>query len=269
MKLGFLQMRSKFGETKTNVKKASSLLSKVSDATIILPELFNTGYLFKNRAELMGLAENITKGYTVSEMKKVAKKKRLNLVFGMAQKSGSKVFNSAVYISQKGKVEVYQKVHLFDREKLFFNPGTALKTVSTGEGVLGLMVCFDWAFPEVSRILTLKGAQILAHPANLILPWGQQGMTIRSIENGVFSVTANRVGIEKRGTMSLTFTGGSQIVSPRGEVLVSAGDRSESLKVIDIEVEQADDKNITSANHLIEDRFPALYAPIAKKGKRR
>ena len=56
MKLGFLQMRSKFGEIKKNVKKASNLLSKVSDATIVMPELFNTGYLFKNKGELMSLA---------------------------------------------------------------------------------------------------------------------------------------------------------------------------------------------------------------------
>ena len=59
MKLGFLQMRSRFGEVKANVKKASVLLSKVSDATIVLPELFNTGYLFKNKAELEKLREQI------------------------------------------------------------------------------------------------------------------------------------------------------------------------------------------------------------------
>ena len=183
----------------------------------------------------------------------------------MAQKSGRQVFNSAVYVSPKGKTEVYQKVHLFDREKLFFMPGKSLKNVSTGEANLGMMVCFDWIMPEVSRALMLKGAQILVHPANLVLPWGQSAMRIRSIENGVFSVTANRIGTEKRGTMSLTFTGGSQIVSPKGEVLVSAGDRSESLKVKEIELEEADSKNVTPANNIIEDRVPALYASLARK----
>lgn len=269
MKIGFLQIRSKFGEVKSNVRKAVNLLNKVSDATIVLPELFNTGYLFKNEAELKGMAEKVPGGHTTSEMKKVARKKNLNLVFGMAQKSGGKVYNSAVYISSKGKVEVYQKVHLFDREKLFFSPGKSLKVVSTGEAKLGMMVCFDWIFPEVSRTLTLKGAHVLVHPANLILPWGQEGMKIRSLENGVFSVTANRVGVEKRGTMSLTFTGGSQIVSPRGEILVSAGDRSESLKVTEIDLEDAINKNITSGNDLIGDRFPALYAQISKKTTRK
>ncbi|MBN2071055.1 MAG: hypothetical protein JW814_06310 [Candidatus Krumholzibacteriota bacterium] len=267
MKLGFLQMRCKFGEVKFNVKKASTLLSKVSDATIVLPELFNTGYLFKNKAELGKLAEKVKGGYTTTELKKVAKKKNLHLVFGMAEKSGRNLFNSAVYISPKGKMETYRKVHLFDRENLFFDSGSSFKTVNTDEAKLGMMICFDWIYPEVSRVLALKGAQILVHPANLVLPWGQEGMKIRSIENGVFSVTANRIGTEKRGTMSLTFTGGSQILGPRGEVLVSAGDRSESLKVKDIEVIEADDKNITSGNHLFRDRKPALYAPIIKSAR--
>ncbi len=269
MKLGFLQMRSRFGEVKANVKKASALLSKVSDATIVLPELFNTGYLFKNKAELEKLAEKVKGGYTVTEMKKIAKRKNLHLVFGMAEKSGRKVYNTAVYVSPKGKVDSYKKIHLFDREKLFFDAGKPFKVVSTGEARLGMMVCFDWIFPEVSRILTLKGAQILVHPANLVLPWGQEGMKTRSIENGVFSVTANRIGTEKRGTMSLTFTGCSQIVGPRGEVLVSAGDRSESLKVKNIELGEADDKNITSSNHLLKDRHPSLYTPIARSSTRK
>ena len=80
-------------------------------------------------------------------------------------------------------------------------------------------------------------------------------------------MTANRIGTERRGTLNLTFTGGSQVVSPRGEVLVSAGDRSESLKVIEVDVAEAENKNITSTNHLFNDRFPALYAPVAKKGR--
>ena len=114
-----------------------------------------------------------------------------------------------------------------------------------------------------------KGAQILVHPANLVLPWGQEAMKTRSIENRVFSVTANRIGLEKRGTLSLAFTGGSQIISPSGEVLVSAGDRSESLKVKEIDISEADNKNVTSVNSVIDDRVPSLYTPIIRKGKKR
>jgi len=269
MRVGFLQLRVKFGEVKANVKKAVTLLGRVEDATIVLPELFNTGYLFKNRRELNSLAEPVLKGYTVSEMKKIAKKRNLHLIFGMAEKKARSIYNTAVFINPKGKIESYQKIHLFDREKLFFTPGKALKMVSTPEAKVGMMICFDWIMPEVSRSLALKGAAILAHPANLVLPWGQEAMKLRCIENRIFGITANRIGTERRGTLNLTFTGGSQIISPGGEILVSAGDRSESLKVIDIDVAEAADKHVTPANDLFADRFPGLYSQITSKAKRK
>jgi predicted amidohydrolase len=265
MRIGFLQLRPRFGAVKTNVRKAITLLSRVSDATVVLPELFNTGYLFRNEQELASLAERVPGGYTTTELKKLAKRKRLHLVFGIAQKHQRKYYNAAVYISPKGKVEVYQKVHLFDREKLFFTRGKSFKVVPTGETKLGLMVCFDWIFPEVSRLLTLRGASILCHPSNLVLPYAQDAMKTRCIENRVFAVTANRIGTERRGTITLTFTGGSQIISPTREVLASAGDRSESLKVIDINVEEAKNKNVTPSNDVIDDRVPSLYTTICSR----
>ena len=265
MRIGFLQLRPKFGAVKTNVRKAVTLLSRVSDATIVLPELFNTGYLFRNEQELASLAERIPGGYTTTEMKKIAKKKRLHLVFGIAQKYKKKYYNAAVYISPKGKTEIYHKVHLFEREKLFFTRGNSFKVVNTGEARLGLMVCFDWIFPEVSRLLTLRGASILCHPSNLILPYAQNAMKTRCIENRVFAVTANRIGTERRGTVTLTFTGGSQIIGPTGDVLASAGDRSESLKVVDINIEEAKNKNVTPSNDILDDRVPSAYTTICHK----
>ncbi len=267
MRIGFLQLRPKFGAVKKNVKRVVTLLSNVCDATIVLPELFNTGYLFRNQEELASMAESVRGGFTVGEMSKIARKRRLNLVFGMAQKYKGKYYNSAVFVSADGKIDVYQKVHLFDREKLFFTRGNSFKVVSTGDAKLGLLICFDWIFPEVSRILTLRGVQVLCHPSNIILPYAQEAMKTRCIENGVYAVTANRIGSERRGTINLTFTGGSQVVGPRGDVLVSAGDRSESLKVIDINVGEANNKNITSNNNILDDRMPSLYSTIVRKSR--
>jgi predicted amidohydrolase len=136
--------------------------------------------------------------------------------------------------------------------------------VSVGDAKLGLMICFDWLFPEVSRILALRGAHILCHPSNLILPYAQDAMKTRCIENRVFAITANRIGTERRGTITLTFTGGSQIIGPTGDVLTSAGDRSESLKVVDINIEEAKNKNVTASNDVVEDRIPSLYTTICR-----
>jgi predicted amidohydrolase len=265
MRIGFLQLRPRFGAVRENVRKAAALLDKMSDAIIVLPELFNTGYLFRNGAELAELAEKVPGGYTTAEMQKLAKRRRLTIVFGLAQKHKGAIYNAAVCATPAGKVEVYQKAHLFDREKLFFARGKALKVVPAGGAKLGLMICFDWIFPEAARSLALQGAQILCHPANLVLPYGQEAMRTRCIENRVFAITANRIGSEHRGTMDLTFTGGSQIVSPAGEVLASASDRSESLRIIDVDLAEANNKNITPNNDLFADRSPALYGALVRR----
>jgi predicted amidohydrolase len=266
VKIGFLQLRPQFGRVKENVRAARSMLVGLNDATVVLPELFNTGYLFRNIEEVRDLAESTANGYTVHELKKVAVAQRLNLVFGMAEAKNRKYFNSSVLITSKGKIHVYQKAHLFDREKLFFQPGTRTFGAYPVEGAkIGMMICFDWIFPEVTRILALEGAQVICHPANLVLPWCQDAMRTRSLENRVFSVTANRIGAEKRGSISLTFTGKSQIVTPKGEVIAQASERSESLKVVEIDALEALDKNVTPNNDLFKDRKVALYRPLLRK----
>jgi predicted amidohydrolase len=199
-------------------------------------------------------------------MKKVAVAQRLSLVFGMAEVKNRKFYNSSVLITPKGTIHVYQKAHLFDREKLFFQPGAGtFKAYPVDGGKVGMMICFDWFFPEVTRVLALEGAQVICQPANLVLPWCQDAMRTRSIENRVFSVTANRIGMEKRGNISLTFTGKSQIVSPTGEVLAAATERSESLKVVDVDLALALDKHVTPNNDLFHDRKVNLYKPLLRK----
>lgn len=266
MKIGYLQLRPQFGRTKENVRAAKSMLVGVNDATVVLPELFNTGYVFRNMEEVRELAESAANGFTVTELKKVALAQRLNLVFGIAEAKNRKYYNSSVLITSLGKIHVYQKAHLFDREKLFFQPGTGVFKAYPVDGAkIGMMICFDWFFPEVTRILALDGAQVICQPANLVLPWCQDAMRTRSIENRVFSVTANRIGMEKRGIISLTFTGKSQVVSPTGEVLASASERSESLKVVEVDVAQALDKHVTPNNDLFRDRKVNLYKPLLRK----
>jgi predicted amidohydrolase len=266
MKIGFLQLRPQFGRVKDNVRAARSMLVGLDNATVVLPELFNTGYLFRNMEEVRDLAESTANGYTVTELKKVAVAQSLNLVFGMAESKGRKYYNSAVLITSNGKIHVYQKAHLFDREKLFFLPGARTFGAYPVDGArVGMMVCFDWLFPEVTRILALEGAQVVCHPANLVLPWCQDAMRTRSLENRVFTVTANRIGTEKRGNITLTFTGKSQIVTPKGEVLAQASERSESLKVVEVDAKEALDKSVTPNNDIFKDRKVALYKPLLRK----
>jgi len=93
------------------------------------------------------------------------------------------------------------------------------------------MICFDWIFPEAMRTLALMGAQIVLHPANLVLPYCQDAMVTRCIENRVFEITANRIGVER----GLKFTGASQITAPGGIVLHRATKTKEEALAVDID----------------------------------
>ena len=121
------------------------------------------------------------------------------------------------------------------------------------------MVLRRWIFPESARSLALQGAEIICHPANLVLPYCQRAMVTRSIENSVFSITANRIGSENRGGSELTFTGNSQILGTKGELLVNAAETEEALQIVEINPEDARNKKITPLNSLFEDRRNNLY----------
>ena len=113
----------------------------------------------------------------------------------------------------------------------------------------------------MARTLALSGAQIIAHPANLVLPYCQAAMLTRSLENRVFTATANRIGSEMLGAKRLTFTGKSQITSPRGELLGQLKADRPGILVRDIDPTEALDKSLTPLNDIFEDRRPEIYQP--------
>ncbi|GAG96559.1 unnamed protein product, partial [marine sediment metagenome] len=119
--------------------------------------------------------------------------------------------------------------------------------------------CFDWFFPETFRSLALLGADIIAHPANLVLPYCQRAMITRCLINRVFAVTSNRIGNEARGEDNFTFTGGSQITSYNGDVLSSAPKDKAHIDFVKIDVEKARDKNLNIFNDVIKDRRTEFY----------
>ena len=148
---------------------------------------------------------------------------------------------------------------IFDREKLFFDAGRSFKTVSNGEARLGMMICFDWLFPEAARTLALLGADIIAHPSNLVLDKCQGAMSTRCLENRVYAVTANRSGADDRGELRIAFTGRSQITAPDGSVIASAPAEGDAVEVVEVDLAAARDKRVTPGNDLLADRRPEMY----------
>lgn len=265
MKVGFVQFAPVFGQIAANLAKAGELLKRAEAELVVLPELFNTGYLFTSQAEALSLAEEIPAGKTTVTLARMAREQHLHIVAGICEREGERLFNAAVLVGPEGYVGRYRKIHLYQEEKRWFQPGDeGFKVFDIGLCRLGLMICFDWFYPEAARVLALQGAQVICHSANLVLPFCQAGMVTRCLENRIFAVTANRTGTEKRGEGKLHFTGKSQITGPRGRILYRAGNDREEVGSVEIDVREADDKQLNSYNDLFLDRKVAFYGELVK-----
>lgn len=257
---GYFQYSPEFGETIHNIERVQDALSGVKADIIVLPELAFTGYYFEDRDELSELAEDVSSSTTVDALKKLCKANNFYIVTGFAEREGSKIYNSALLIGPTGLIHTYRKLHLFNTEKEYFDQGDIALTPITVRGAnIGLMICYDWVFPEVARSLAIQGVDIIFHPSNLVLTYCQKTMICRCVENGVYAVTANRTGTEIRPRGELTFTGQSQIVNTKGKVLARSDSENEDLVIHEIDLHVAKDKLITEKNHLLNDRRPEYY----------
>ena len=261
MKVGVVQMRPIFGAVEENIDRAISIIGQVSSDLWVLPELFATGYQFRLAAEARSLAEPVLGGLTVSRLIEAARKFDAFICAGLPEIDRGRVYNATVLVGPDGLVARYRKIHLFYHEKEIFSPGDLpFPVVDIGLAKVGMMICFDHFFPEAARTLAIRGAQVIAHPANLVMPiYAQLTMRVRALENGVFTATANRVGEEARTDEALHFTGESQIVSPSGEILVSLSPTEERAESVVIDPLEASNKALNAYNDRLGDRRPGFY----------
>jgi predicted amidohydrolase len=260
MKVAAVQFNPLFGDIERNISKAMELLSGVDSDLFVLPEFCFTGYTFQSRREAESLAENPADGYSIARMKELARAKNCAVVFGFCERAREGLYNSAAFVSPIGEIRIYRKLHLFLNEKDWFLSGDRPPQVHEFRGCrLGVMICFDWIYPEVARTLALQGANVICHPANLVMPYCQAAMVTRCLENRVFSITANRIGEEVRGGFHNMFTGRSQIVSPKGNILFRASENKEEVCLADINYRESEDKAVNSKNNLWSDRRPEYY----------
>lgn len=261
MKAGFYQFNPAFGKKEENLKKVFSAITDADADLLVLPEFFATGYQFVSQEEVSELSESIPNGDTTERLSELSRQKGIYLVAGLPERDGDRFFNSAVLSGPDGFIGVYRKTHLFFEEKLYFSPGdTGFKVWDTKVGRIGIMICFDWFFPEAMRALALMGADIITHPSNLVLPYCPAAMPIRCLENRVFAVTANRVGEENRKAgQSLRFIGQSQITSPEGKIVIRAPENDEAILIAEINPEIARNKNLNPLNNIFDDRRPDMY----------
>jgi predicted amidohydrolase len=260
-----------FGELARNLEAARALTAGLRADVIVFPELFSTGYQFASRDEVCSLAESAPGGPTVAALEAIARESGATVVGGLPEKRDGTIYNAAAIVYPSGFLMTYRKAHLFSEESAWFAPGPDLPPViRTPQGVrLGVMICFDWRFPEVARHLALEGADLIAHPSNLVRPHGPAAMVTRALENRVYAATANRVGAEARGGRTeLRFIGCSQIVSPQGERLAGLGETGTGLALAEIDLSAARSKRVTGGDDLFLRRRGDLFgAPLPERSR--
>lgn len=256
-KIGLLQFAPVLGDINTNIQKIDAMLQDCHDVDImVLPELASSGYNFASREEAFNCSETLHQSRFINFLTEKARSMNTWFVSGINEREGNLLYNSAVLIGPDGIEGLYRKIHLFNREKLFFETGNrGIPVFETPFGTIGILICFDWMFPEAWRLMALKGAQLICHPSNLVLPYCQNAMPGYALTNRIFTATTNRVSQER----DLTFTGQSVLVNPEGKFLLKAGKREEELLTININLEDANNKRMTPFNDAFDDRQTNLY----------
>ena len=263
MKVGFMQLAPVLGSVDRTIRKIDDLLEDVRGVDIlVLPELCNSGYNFESRNQAWETSESTNKSVFISYVESVCRRHQLHVVTGFNEREGSSLYNSAVLVGPDGYLGKYRKLHLYLNERDHFTPGdVGLPVFDIGSCRIGMLICFDWLFPEIWRVLALKDIDLICHPSNLVNPGrAHKAVVAHALCNRIHIVTANRTGSEG----DLTFGGCSTVIVPSGEVLVQASPSKEEVKSVSINTSLSRDKMITSRNHVLTDRRPEEYGLVAE-----
>ena len=265
------QIEPKLAEPERNLEACLAKLEEAAAAgaeLLVLPECAIPGYMFESAEEALPFAEEVP-GPSSEVLERESRRLGMHVVCGLLERDGDTLRNAAVLVGPDGLVGTYRKTHLpFLGVDRFVFPGDELTVYDTPLGRIGVEICYDLRFPEVTRTLALRGADIVAHPTNFPIAAKLQTELItvaRAAENRIYLLTANRVGKERLGE----FCGWSQIVDPYGTRLAEAGETEEALLVADVDVEKARDKDYVIPGeyelYLFGHRRPELYGAIVEE----
>lgn len=218
-----IQFNVKQGDVDANLAYVREALPRAAGQganLAVLPEMWSSGFAYKNLNELALRTAGI-----VDELLTLSRELKLVIVGSMPEPNGDKVFNT-VYVVDNGKLAgIYRKIHLFSLlgEDRAFSGGDSWLLADTSIGKIGVIICYDLRFPELSRRLAVEGAQIICVPAQWPKPRQEHWRTLlraRAIENQLFVIGCNACGTIGK----LDFFGMSMIIDPKGEPLGEAGE---------------------------------------------
>ena len=263
LKLAQIQFAPQLGGLQNNLNKVEELIGKAEQAEfIILPELANSGYNFTDRKHAMALASTVERSDFVEMLRVKSRNQNQYIVSGFHEKDGNELFNTSLFISPNGEIGKYRKIHLFMNEKEIFSKGNlGLPVFQTDDFTMGMLICFDYLFPEVWRIMALKGAEFIAHPSNLVTNKAFKVVPAQAVINRFFIFTTNRIGSER----DISFSGKTFAVDIEGDVISEASPENEEILFTEFNPSLAHNKMITEKNHVLYDRFPDEYKEIIQE----
>jgi predicted amidohydrolase len=269
--LAVAQLAPRIGELEHNRDRAAAAIVDAANAganLVVLPELCNSGYVFADAQEARSLAEPVS-GPSVQQWRALAERCDVAVVAGLCELDDDGVVrNSAVVIDAGELRAVYRKSHLWDREKLCFEPGGAPPpVVETKAGLVGVAVCYDAFFPEMMRMLSVAGADVIAVPMNAPVLAPPLEPLIADLITACASAQINRVYVaqaDRTGTeRGVDWVGASVIVDPDGRILTKKAS-GEALLTATVDLARARDKAFSERNDVLADRRPELYGRPAQ-----
>ncbi|HLC00468.1 MAG TPA: carbon-nitrogen hydrolase family protein [Candidatus Bathyarchaeia archaeon] len=269
--LALAQISSKREDKKENLKKIEELTIKAKEQSadlVIFPELCLTGYVVRD--QLYELAETIP-GPSTKQVEALARKTGMHIIFGMpelSEKAKATMFNTSVFVGPKGIIGKYHKMYLpthsVFEEKRYFRPGYQTTSFATALGDIGLCICYDLFFPEVTRLTRLEGSKLIvcisASPS-VRRSYFEILTAARALENTAYLAYVNLVGVED----GLQFWGGSRLINPTGDIVAKAKYDEEDFVLCEVDFNEM--RPAETFIPTLRDLRPELFGELKKRSE--
>ncbi len=254
---------------------------------VLFPELVVHGHCTPNTWEL---AESVPDGRSVSLLEQIAKRRRLVLCAGLSEKERDIVFNTQVLVSPEGYIGKQRKLHLSRDEVFYYKGGREISVFDIGPCKVGIVICYDNQFPEVARVLALRGAEVLLMPhAGRFKLWDDtpeseeaarrfsheffKKYALRARENACFAMLADQTG--RAGYVDLWpresenqphHAGAALVWGPDGELIASTQERRIREEMIVATLDAAAiARERALANYMLRTRRPELFGELVRE----
>lgn len=264
LRIAVVVCNARVGETRRNLDKVIAFAQKARKAAadiVCFPELNITGY--SHHTDILSVAEPIP-GPASETLSKIAASHGLLILAGLAEKGNdNRIYATHIIAMPDGKLETYRKLHIAPPEKEIYTPGNAAPIFTFKESIFGIQLCYDTHFPELSRKMAIKGAEILflphASPRGLSVEKHRSWMrhlTARAFDNSLFVIACNQTGCNGKG---LAFPGNSVVLDPAGNIIEKSLSGRETMMLVDLKAETLDNIRGSRMHFFLPNRRRDLF----------